>query len=535
MGSSRFVAATLWVHWLILLLVALPSILSSDAANYLYGSLPAQDSDPVLEYEAPEVGSVLNEMGEDAAARPNFLYSPHEGNRVVLYYMPWCPHCRAYVPTYIALARRVEEIITQESQSSFQNKKLLSSVRFYAVSCQPNHQVCKEQHVHGVPGIKIFRAGSADGVPADPNKLHPFQIMRILGIPFGGTVEEEDSARQQRSSLKKVTPTISDKTRFFKRSKSDLYGDAYRSFYFAMKTEVFVQNGVLPEDSKKALADWLLLLQDTLPTTWSIQLLLADLVANFETITQDESNLLAILVKYPPKSTEWSPSCTKGVEGMGYMCGLWGLFHIMTVGMVEFNENVIAENEQASYHTEEVANVVKSYIQHFFGCLVCREHFIQSFDSCAYDRCHRLVKVVGDGKQFWVQLPLWLWQEHNGVNVRLLQERAEEKVTRMEEEVVQWPLRANCPKCWQEDGTMDEDIVYSYLLQEYWPPDTSISARSLVDKGKAESEDTADKSVLAIPLALLLLPFIGPGCLLVIKFRKRREKKRRGRSKKLDL
>jgi hypothetical protein len=40
-------------------------------------------------------------------------------------------------------------------------------------------------HIVGGQGEKIFRAGGSQGSSVDPNKLHPFQIPKILGIPLG--------------------------------------------------------------------------------------------------------------------------------------------------------------------------------------------------------------------------------------------------------------------------------------------------------------------------------------------------------------
>jgi hypothetical protein len=56
----------------------------------------------------------------------------------------------------------------------------------------------------------------------------------------------------------------------------------------------------------------------------------AEIAENIEDALQSEEKLLAIVDNYPPRKKKWSKSCTRGKGHMGYTCGLWQLFHIMT-------------------------------------------------------------------------------------------------------------------------------------------------------------------------------------------------------------
>ena len=464
-----------WSAWscfpLSLLLFLIYHTTKVHASDYLYSVLSPEESFPVIEYEPPSIDTAIQNKDQGDNVQPDFLYSPQQGHRLVLFYLPWCPHCQAYVPTYIGLARRVREITTAHN---------LPTVEFFALSCLPNKQLCKDQHVSGVPGIKIIPAGSTDFTGANPITLHPFQILRTLGISLGAELEDEEGA--PRNFLKGNNPVVSRRAirnnqKNKKRNKVDIYADAYRSFHFAMKTGIFTENGPLPEKPRAALGAWLQLLQNTVPLGWRLQPLLQALLAEFDAVANDENKLLEVLDKYPPMpatsgSSDWSPSCSHGEEGQGYTCGLWGLFHIITVGMVEYNENAISTDQAASLHTAEVAQTLRDYIEHFFECKVCRTHFLKAYDDCAFDRCHRLVKVVGE-RRYWIQLPLWLAEEHNAVNLRLMRERAKNsnsnpQLISQDEESAEWPARSDCPKCWKGDGTFDREVTYLYLLQEYW-------------------------------------------------------------------
>jgi thiol-disulfide isomerase/thioredoxin len=429
--------------------------------NNLYSVLPFEESDPVMEFEPPDVNTNYNSKGEDLAFKPDFLYSTTQGHRVVLYYLPYCPHCQAYVPVYISLARRVQEMIQTQN---------MEEVEFYAISCLPNRQLCKDQHVGGIPGIKIFRAGSIEGVPVDPAKLHPFQIMRILGLPWDASDDWNPAMMvildtETRASLKggRVINSAG------RSNKQSIFQDAYRSFHFSMANEIYTENGPLSDRSRKALGDWLILLQNVLPPAWKIiHELIQELTANFDAISTKDDKLQAILANHPPYSDNWTYSCSHGKEGNGYTCGLWKLMAIATIGVVQFNENAISGNDQALYHTADVALIVRDYIDQFFACSVCRTEFLRSFDSCAFDHCHLLLDEAGK-KENWIELPLWLWQEHNSVNVRLMRERTPFELTKEAEESAQWPPASGCPNCWaSHDSDFNTVVTYEYLLEKYW-------------------------------------------------------------------
>lgn len=143
------------------------------------------------------------------------------------------------------------------------------------------------------------------------------------------------------------------------------------------------------------------------------------------------------------------------------------MFHVMTVGVVEYNKLAVGGQYLP---TNEAADHLRDYIKHFFACDVCRAHFLEEYDTCSHDRCNRLKAEAGTTKD-WMELPLWLFEEHNAVNVRLLHEAAErtkQEVTSEKEIGVQWPSRAECPTCWLDEQRWDEDNVYRFLRLNYW-------------------------------------------------------------------
>lgn len=113
------------------------------------------------------------------------------------------------------------------------------------------------------------------------------------------------------------------------------------------------------------------------------------------------------------KVSSWSQNCSKGVNGAGYTCGLWELFHIVTVGIVQWN--IASEHDRVS--TLDAADTIRDYIEHYFTCDECRKNFIAMYEACQFQRCDRLSKKVSeDAIKTWKQLPLWLWETHNDVS-----------------------------------------------------------------------------------------------------------------------
>ena len=72
----------------------------------------------------------------------------------------------------------------------------------------------------------------------------------------------------------------------------------------------------------------------------------------------------------------------------------------------------------------------------------------------------------------WAQLPVWLFESHNSVNVRLLHEKYDDEKlgvpTHGDEVKVMWPSRKECPACWDRNGGWDDIKLYKYLRIEYW-------------------------------------------------------------------
>ena len=72
------------------------------------------------------------------------------------------------------------------------------------------------------------------------------------------------------------------------------------------------------------------------------------------------------------------------------------LSYLPPVGIVEWNLNNVAGKKKTYYSADEAAEVLRYFIEHFFGCEVCKVNFMQEYDSCSFNRCERLNDRVGE-------------------------------------------------------------------------------------------------------------------------------------------
>lgn len=372
----------------------------------------------------------------------------------------WCPHCIHFKPNYIKLAEEIQEL----------SLTLNATVETFAVSCVPQRTICKDKEIHGFPTVMFYPPHSIKGTKLKHFKLNAKEIFKMAG--GSAVVQEEKSEMQQYSAAKSEEQKSKLSSYFTSRETSEAFHDAHLSFDFAMKTAIFTQNGPLPDGPKNALGEFLFAMDKTLPPNSSMQSVVHNLLRNFETIVKSPVALEAIMAKYPPPepTNRWSEASMQ--HGTGYTAGLWTLFHIMSVGLVQWNHRAIEDVERLT--PARMADILRNYIENFFQCEECRLNFLADFDACMYDRCNRLVTTtIGANVQQYIQYPLWLYETHNAVNVRLRTERIEQNIETEDftkRADVVWPPYSSCPSCWlsSDKDRWDEVEVYKFLQQSYW-------------------------------------------------------------------
>ncbi|KAJ3600007.1 hypothetical protein NHX12_033959 [Muraenolepis orangiensis] len=143
-----------------------------------------------------------------------------------------------------------------------------------------------------------------------------------------------------------------------------------------------------------------------------------------------------------------------------YPCGMWTLFHVLTV----------QAKQSADSEPQEVLKAVRDYVHELFGCRACAEHFAAMAQDDLGEVRTRSSAV------------LWLWSKHNQVNNRLAGDLSEDPHFPK----IQWPSPEACPACHGVKRTGEHswelEEVLAFLLSHF------SSSRLQTDYLEDESE-----------------------------------------------
>ncbi|EJK49387.1 hypothetical protein THAOC_31739, partial [Thalassiosira oceanica] len=177
----------------------------------------------------------------------------------------------------------------------------------------------------------------------------------------------------------------------------------------------------------------------------------------------------------------WSKACTHSQPAKGFTCGLWNLFHILTIGASKKDHEMYGFHRGFLVSQHHVAETIKNFIAYFFSCDVCRTNFLNMYDGCGHGHCDRLkqeVLSVAGNDSDRMELALWLWEVHNSVNTRLMKEaatRQNREITHEENFAALFPTKRMCPGCWLDDDMTkwDNATVFDFLDGWYWPANSA--------------------------------------------------------------
>lgn len=173
----------------------------------------------------------------------------------------------------------------------------------------------------------------------------------------------------------------------------------------------------------------------------------------------------------------------------GYPCGLWKLFHYLTVNAAEQN----------SSEPREVLDAMYKYVKNFFGCADCSRHFQEMA------RAKDMQGVSSSESAI-----LWLWMAHNDVNKRLAGDQTEDP----EFPKIQFPSNDRCPHCKLSDSSWNYPEVLKYLKNmynsinvRYIGSDTRVLHLGLdgVDDGFFKSSNDSSTCLILYVACLILL------------------------------
>ncbi len=329
-------------------------------------------------------------------------------------------------------------------------------------------------------------------------------------------------ATQEQAGEKKILPYSKDvrQPKWYHKldPEEELILDTTLSFVVSLETGLSM--GITDVTSKSAMKKWLHLLSLSLPPEWNVHKLISELKAiDYDTVTKE--SFREIVGRYPIARKGWSPSCKNQTVGSaGFTCGFWKLLHVITLGVAEQRggQNLIESGDlnpkTMVFSPALAAETIRNYIDKFFTCKPCREHFLETFDECENNRrCKRLTRdETTENPSDWKELAMYFWEFHNDVSVRLVGERirntfykgVRNEPTEKDEIVALFPAINNCRVCYEE-GEWNKAEVFGFLERTYWPDSEKDPLTDKLLKFEGESESRVGFLLLAMALVVGLL------------------------------
>ena len=161
------------------------------------------------------------------------------------------------------------------------------------------------------------------------------------------------------------------------------------------------------DEEKSAFRQFINILVQFYPETSDIYELILNLNAVINTSEDIDLATVTALVTDQDNTGDWVGCRGSGDQYGGYTCGLWSLWHYLTV----------AQLETRTGDPGQVLRSMVSYVRHFFNCRECARHFLDMVGN----------KTDGDSvvvarEDVYVtsyEAPvLYLWQKHNDVTIR---------------------------------------------------------------------------------------------------------------------
>mmetsp|Transcript_120873 Transcript_120873/g.235339 ORF Transcript_120873/g.235339 Transcript_120873/m.235339 type:complete len:530 (+) Transcript_120873:79-1668(+) len=431
---------------------------------------------------------------------------------IVTFYADWCGHCIHYAPVFKSIANRLQK---EEDR-----------LQFGAVNCAMWYEFCSTVDVHSYPSMRAYHTAKVNPMGTkgfDVQRSNYAEEQFVTWIQPLLPARTSKTTRQPQNPRKQLNKLLSNWTNLTKRSSSNgnsssynssaanpgagsittspltltkpalsgpeaaamhlvdaevavLYSLRHGAFLAAKQTVSSGSTMVLEGAVLLELRNWLVLLAALLPSINARRdiLVLEELVSSAQASTAGLGHTLWIaaldkqgLDTLPPEAgVEPNPfwrSCKS------YTCGLWTLFHILTVAATEQRPRPdvqgLLSKRSVLPQPHAVLVGIRNFVANFFGCSDCVANFLQTFDSCGHNRCNL---DHGDG----VGMALWLWEVHNGVSQRVAQER------QVPEGGKPWPSNEDCRVCRLSSSgkitSWDRQAVYSYLQATYWRPEWTL-------------------------------------------------------------
>ncbi|XP_052789721.1 sulfhydryl oxidase 2-like [Mya arenaria] len=262
---------------------------------------------------------------------------------------------------------------------------------------------------------------------------------REEGRKADGVIEMEQAQLAKMATIPEKKPAV-------------YMSDLESTLHYAFRQEVAICSQIKGEQLT-ALKTFINVLIKYFPGRECLQTYLEKVAAWLATVTTEISgeqwlnkiDELQTVSDYLRDRVRWVGCSGSEARYRGYPCGLWTLFHTLTVGMFTHTRQYPKDLPI------DVLSAIAGYMKHFFGCETCVKHFLGMTKTI----------TVGDRKPSGSIL--WLWQAHNKANARLRGDITEDpKYPKL-----QFPPKTLCPECQSDTGVFIKSHVFDFFVKFY--------------------------------------------------------------------
>nr|CAH8830473.1 unnamed protein product [Trichobilharzia regenti] len=304
----------------------------------------------------------------------------------------------------------------------------------------------------------------------------------------------EEEVRKVLDGMSDISPSLEEiskpdviKMNEFPTKYLPVYGvDIYRSLSMLLQSDVSALD-VIQGTSLAALKQFLQMLHELLPASEEYKEYLSNVSTWLNTktsITGQEWSAFLKEINFPLYKGPFIGCRGSKPHFRGYPCGLWTLFHALTV------QQYLLSTSKSEPQVDSVAHALNRFVPRFFSCTYCAFHFALNTANIVKpgesilpeDRPSPSPEQFIFDETIIPTLPkapitprdsvLWLSFVHNRVNKRLAGQLSEDPTAPK----IQFPSFDICPNCWAPNSKGElqlgknpqtEEAYFQFLVERY--------------------------------------------------------------------
>ena len=293
--------------------------------------------------------------------------------------------------------------------------------------------------VKSLPGVLVLNSDDQSVMAVDIGNGTVPEILRAVRNQAAKTALR-NPANFRRTSTPATwdTTTSTERARveekrseILRRRYSVFLSDLEKTVLFALKNEVAVQSKI----DHGALKQFVDVLIHYFPQNSRLLPHLIELSAGLNNTSKTGSEISDLLTPIisVEDSEDWIGCKGSAPKFGGYPCGLWQLWHTLTLDQGEEDDPRV------------VLRAMVTYVRHFFSCRECSDHFLSMVHNGT---------AIEEQVTSSTEAVLFLWAAHNAVNLRLANDVSSDPAFPK----IRFPSKEFCPECWDDQGQPEEQV-----------------------------------------------------------------------------